>query len=96
MKALIRKAPYVDEDKQEVYLQPWHPWIDEETGAPLTDENYGYALCEFPEGFPEGMELGIDDFDVVEKYVTETDESGEEVRKRVLKAVVRWQLPTTE
>lgn len=47
MKALVRKNPYTPTrpEQDEVYLPPWQYYINTETGAPLTDENYGYALC---------------------------------------------------
>lgn len=65
MKALIRKNPDTPTKpaQDEVYLQPWLDWINPETGAPLTDENYGYALCE---DVPEGVELSPEDFTVTE------------------------------
>lgn len=49
MKALVRKYGFTPTkaSQNEVYPQTqWHDWINPDTGAPLTDENLGYALCE--------------------------------------------------
>lgn len=79
MKALIRKNPDTPTKpaQDEVYLQPWLDWIDQETGRPLTDENYGYALCEsVPDDHPG--DIGPMDFQVTAHTRTETDPYGEE------------------
>ena len=78
MKALVRKYPINTDkpEKDEVYIEAqWHDWIGED-GSPLTDENYGYALCE---DCPEDVELTVDDFDVKEQTKTIEDEFGEKV-----------------
>lgn len=77
MKALIRKAGYTPtkEEQDEVYCQPWQDWIDG-NGVPLTDENYGYALCE---DCPEGVELTPDDFEITEHTKTVKDDMGEDI-----------------
>lgn len=49
MKVLIKKYPIntTKPELNEAYPEAlWHDWIDKDTGAPLTDENYGYALCD--------------------------------------------------
>lgn len=70
MKALIRKSGYTPTkpSQDEIYLYPWNDWVDEQTGAPLTNENYGYALCESfnPTFNEEHPELTLDDFSVTE------------------------------
>lgn len=62
MKALIK--PSTDPAEFEIYPESaWHKWIDKETGAPLTDENYGYAICyNFPEEDVDFAEM--DDFSI--------------------------------
>lgn len=86
-RALIRKTPYCLEYQQEVYLEPWLPWMDTDTGAPLTDENYGYALCnDIPDDVDIFM-LTVDDFTVTEQHVDEPDPYGEgTISRRVLTA----------
>lgn len=79
MKALIKRYPTNAKkiEQNEVYIEPqWHDWI-QPNGAPLTDENMGYALCE---NCPEGVELTPDDFEVTEhtKTVPSEYEGGEE------------------
>lgn len=70
MKALVRK--------DEVYLETaWHSWIDRQTGKPLTDENYGYALCDVPSDVAD--DVIPEDFDIEVKGETVTDEFGETV-----------------
>ena len=66
MKALIRKHGFTPTKKEqdEVFLSAsWPDWIDKTTGAPLTDENYGYALCD---NCPDDVELTADDFEITE------------------------------
>lgn len=81
MKALVKRYPdnARTEAEAEVYLQDgWHDWIGE-NGEPLTDENYGYALCE---DVPEGVEVTPDDFEITE-YVEEVeDENGDKVERK--------------
>ena len=79
MKALIKRYPTNAKkiEQNEVYIEPqWHDWI-QPNGAPLTDENLGYALCE---NCPEGVELAPEDFEVTEhtKTVPSEYEGGEE------------------
>ena len=79
MKALIKRYPTNAKkiEQNEVYIEPqWHDWI-QPNGAPLTDENLAYALCE---DCPEGIELDVDDFEVTEhtKTVPSEYEGGEE------------------
>lgn len=79
MKALIKRYPdnAEYEYESEVYLESaWHPWIDRDTGAPLTDENYGYALCV---ECPDDVELKSEDFEIVEKVEQVEDEFGEKI-----------------
>lgn len=81
MKALIQIAS--NPGLFEIFLErDWHDWIDKESGAPLTDENYGYAMCyEFPiedlsvaeaDDFSitvtEKKEIGLDGDEVVRTY----------------------------
>ena len=76
MKALIRKHGFTPTTKEqnEVYIEPqWHDWI-QPNGAPLTDENMGYALCE---NCPEGVELTPEDFEVTEHTKTVPSEYGD-------------------
>lgn len=84
MKALIRKSPDTPTkpSQDEIYLQPWLDWIDQQTGAPLTDENYGYALSDdfAPTFTEEHPELTLDDFEITEH--TETEGEGEEAVTR--------------
>ena len=78
MKALIRKHGFTPttEAQDEVYIESqWLDWIQAD-GRPLTDENYGYALCE---NCPEGIELDVDDFEVTEHTKTVKDDMGEDI-----------------
>ena len=79
MKALVRKHGFTPTTKEqdEVFLESsWPSWIQAD-GFPLTEENYGYALCE---NCPEGVELTPEDFEVTEhtKTVPSEYEGGEE------------------
>lgn len=71
MKVLVKKIENLPE-LDEVYLQPWHNWVDADTGVPLTAECYGYALCEVPD---DAEDLSADDFEV--KVSVEVGEDGE-------------------
>lgn len=87
MKALIRKHGFTPttEAQDEVYIEPqWHDWI-QPNGAPLTDENLAYALCE---NCPEGIELDADDFEIIEhtKTVPSDIPEGEPVTVKYWKA----------
>lgn len=78
MKALVKKYPInaKKESQNEVYIEPqWHDWIDE-NGVPLTDENYGYALCE---DCPDDVELTVEMFEVTEHTKTVKDDMDEDV-----------------
>lgn len=78
MKALIRKHGFTPttEEQDEVFLSSnWPKWVNS-NGWPLTEENYGYALCE---DCPENIsDLDVDDFIVTSKTWMETDELGEQ------------------
>ena len=64
MKALIRKhgSTPTKEAQDEIFPETsWPDWVDA-NGWPLTEENYGYALCE---ECPEDVaDLVVDDFTV--------------------------------
>lgn len=76
MKALIRKhgCTPTTEEQDEVFLEPsWPKWVNAD-GRPLTDENYGYALCE---DCPENVsDLSVKNFMINSETYTETDEYG--------------------
>ena len=75
MKALIRKhgSTPTTEAQDEIFPESsWPDWVDAK-GWPLTDENYGYALCE---NCPEDDDLNVSDFTVTADTYTETDEHG--------------------
>ena len=78
MKALIRKHGFTPTTKEqdEVFLESsWPSWIQAD-GWPLTEENYGYALCE---ECPEDIsDLDVDDFTVTSETWIETDDLGEQ------------------
>ena len=78
MKALIRKHGNTPtkEAQDEIFPETsWPDWIDEK-GWPLTEENYGYALCE---KCPENVEdLDVDDFAVTSETYIDIDEYGEQ------------------
>lgn len=87
MKALIRKNGYTptDVEQNEVYVEPWLSWVNPDTGAPLTDENYGYAFCDdIPNGV-DAQELTVDDFDVVQYTREEPSDMGDDE-----KVIVRY------
>lgn len=78
MKALIRKHGSTPTSKlqDEVFPEPsWPDWVDVK-GWPLTEENYGYALCE---ECPENVsDLDVDDFTVTSETWMEKDEHGDQ------------------
>ena len=86
MKALIRKHGFTPTTKEqdEVFLESsWPSWVQAD-GRPLTDENYGYALCEnLPNDLvlADDRELTPEDFEVTEhtKTVPSEYEGGEDV-----------------
>ena len=88
MKALIRKHGFTPTKKEqdEVFLSAsWPDWVDKNTGAPLTDENYGYALCDnLPNDLvlADDRELTPDDFEVTEHTKTVKDDMGEDVEDK--------------
>ena len=76
MKALVKQYPINAKkiEQNEVYIEPqWHDWI-QPNGAPLTDENLAYALCE---DCPEGIELDAEDFEITEHTKTVPSEYGD-------------------
>lgn len=86
MKALIRKHGFTPTrpDQDEVFIESqWPHWV-QPNGSPLTDENYGYALCE---RCPEADDLTVEDFSVTEHSTTSTDDFGETVIVRSWTAV---------
>ena len=78
MKALIRKHGCTPTTKAQDEIFPessWPDWVKAD-GFPLTEENYGYALCE---ECPENIEdLDVNDFAVSPETTMETDELGEQ------------------
>ena len=76
MKALIRKHGYTPttEAQDEIFPESsWPDWVKAD-GWPLTEENYGYALCE---ECPEDLtDLDADDFTVTSETYVENDEHG--------------------
>ena len=78
MKALIRKqgCTPTTEAQNEIFPESsWPEWVDA-NGWPLTEENYGYALCE---ECPEDVaDLDVIDFTVTSETYMETDEYGEQ------------------
>ena len=78
MKALIRKhgCTPTTEAQDEIFPElSWPDWVDV-NGWPLTEENYGYALCE---ECPEDVaDLDVDDFTVRSESYMVSDEFGEQ------------------
>ena len=86
MKALIRKYGYTPtkEAQDEIFRETsWPEWIKAD-GWPLTEENYGYALCE---DCPEDDDLDVDDFGVTSETYVETDELGSQHERTRWRAV---------
>ena len=87
MKALIRKHEFTPtkEAQDEIFKETsWPDWIDV-NGFPLTEENYGYALCE---DCPEDVEdLGVNDFAVTSETYVENDEFGKQHKRTRWRAV---------
>ena len=98
MKALIRKhgSTPTKETQDEIFLESsWPDWV-KANGWPLTEENYGYALCE---DCPENVsDLSVDDFTVISETYMENDEHGEEHERTRWKAlyVGHGNAPTTD
>ena len=78
MKALIRKHGSTPTTKAQDEILPetsWPDWVKAD-GFPLTEENYGYALCE---ECPENIEdLDVEDFAVTADTFMEIDKIGEQ------------------
>ena len=78
MKALIRKhgSTPTTEAQDEIFTELlWPDWVKAD-GFPLTEENYGYALCE---DCPEDVaDLDVSDFIVTAKTWMEMDDNGEQ------------------
>ena len=73
MKALIRKhgSTPTTVAQDEIFKETsWPDWIKTD-GRPLTEENYGYALCE---NCPEDDDLNVNDFAVRSETYVENDE----------------------
>ena len=69
MKALIRKYGFTPttEEQNEVFLSSnWPKWINS-NGWPLTEENYGYAICE---DCPNLEKYDVEDFEIIENVIT--------------------------
>lgn len=91
MKALIRKHGSTPTTKLQDEIFPessWPEWVDV-NGWPLTEENYGYALCE---ECPENLsDLDVDDFTVISETYMETDDLGEQRERTRWRAVYNRQ-----
>ena len=77
MKALIRKHGNTPtkEAQDEIFPETsWPDWVDA-NGWPLTEENYGYALCD---DCPDVSDLDVNDFTVTSETYIENDELGEQ------------------
>lgn len=78
MKALIRKhgCTPTTEAQDEIFPESsWPDWVKAD-GFPLTEENYGYALCE---DCPENIEdLDVNNFAVTSETYVDTDEYGKQ------------------
>ena len=77
MKALIRKHGSTPTKKLQDEIFPessWPDWVDT-NGWPLTEENYGYALCD---DCPDVPDLDVNDFTVTTETYIENDELGEQ------------------
>ncbi len=86
MKALIRKhgSTPTTEAQDEIFKETsWPDWVDA-NGRPLTEENYGYALCE---NCPEDDNLDVNDFGVRSETYMETDEFGKQHERTRWRAV---------
>ena len=87
MKALIRKHGSTPTSKLQDEIFPetsWPDWVKAD-GWPLTEENYGYALCE---ECPESVsDLDVNDFAVTSETYVETDEYGNQQERLRWRAV---------
>ena len=81
MKALIRKQGSTPTTKSQDEIFPessWPDWVKAD-GWPLTEENYGYALCE---ECPENLsDVDVDDFAVRSESYMVSDEFGEQYER---------------
>lgn len=94
MIVLVKRYPYNARkpEQNEVYPQSqWHDWIQPD-GSPLTDENYGYALCE---RCPEGIPLDANDFAITETIKEVPSDEGDGEVKRV-KSWIAYYVGRTE
>ena len=90
MKALIRKHGYTPttETQDEIFPDSsWPDWVKAD-GWPLTEENYGYALCD---DCPNVSDLGVNDFTVISETWMEKDERGEQHERICWKAIYNGQ-----
>ena len=91
MKALIRKYGSTPTTKLQDEIFPeslWPDWVKAD-GWPLTEENYGYALCqECPDDL---RDLDVDDFTVRSDTYMETDEFGNQHERTRWIAIYRGQ-----
>ena len=87
MKVLIRKhgSTPTTEAQDEIFPESsWPDWVDAK-GWPLTEENYGYALCE---ECPEVVrDLDVEDFAVTSETYVENDEHGRQQERTCWTAV---------
>lgn len=87
MKALIRKhgSTPTTRAQDEIFEETlWPDWVDV-NGWPLTEENYGYALCE---ECPEDVaDLDVGDFVVTSETYMENNELGEQNERTRWRAV---------
>ena len=95
MKALIRKhgsTPTTEAQDEILPESSWPDWVKAD-GWPLTEENYGYALCEeCPE---EVSDLDVVDFAVTSETYVETDEYGRQHERTRWTAVYNGQENTS-
>ena len=95
MKVLIRKhgSTPTKETQDEIFPDAlWPEWVDA-NGWPLTEENYGYALCE---ECPEDVaDLDVNDFTVISETCMEEDEHGELHERRYWRAIYNKQENST-
>ena len=90
MKALIRKHGNTPttEAQDEIFKETsWPDWVDA-NGWPLTEENYGYALCE---NCPDDDDLDVNNFTVTADTYVETDEFGVQHERTRWRAIYNGQ-----
>lgn len=86
MKALIKQRPA--SQAEVFYEDSWLPWMDQQTGAPLNSEPYGYGLCE------DAQSDNPDDYTLTKH--TSVDEYGDEIITLTAKLKKGWKLNNTE